>query len=124
LNEDVRSVLLLTASCEQLYISDIADILPGHPVISSLKVMKQSVILGILRKGFWQKLQKFGIYGKCLDIIRNMHKNIKSCVRSQKRFSDFFPCLTGQTRRKVMKQSVILGILPLSLSMFNFILLI
>lgn len=37
-------------------------------------------------KGLWQKLQKFGIHGKCFDIIKNMYKNIKSCVRSQRRF--------------------------------------
>ena len=49
----------------------------------------------VRRKGLWQKLQKFGIHGKCFDIIKNMYKNIKSCVRSQKRFSDCFPCLTA-----------------------------
>jgi len=49
----------------------------------------------VRRKGLWQKLLKFGIHGKCFDIIKNMHKNIQSCVRSQKRFSDYFPCLTA-----------------------------
>ena len=44
----------------------------------------------VWRKGLWYKLLKKGITGKIFDIVYNMYQNIKSCVASVGKLSDFF----------------------------------
>lgn len=49
----------------------------------------------VWRDGLWYKIQKYGINGKCLNLIRNMYSNIKSRVTTQEGNSAFFPCSKG-----------------------------
>ena len=44
----------------------------------------------VWRDGLWKKLVKYHINGKCLHIIQNMYKNIKSCVLVNQTRTDFF----------------------------------
>ena len=43
----------------------------------------------------WQKVLKHGIQGKTFDIIKNMYKEIKSCVTVNGCSSTFFKCQQG-----------------------------
>ena len=49
----------------------------------------------VWRKGLWYKLLKKGITGKIFDIVYNMYQNIKSCVASEGKLSDFFVSNVG-----------------------------
>ena len=44
----------------------------------------------VWRDGLWKKLVKYHINSKCLRIIQNMYKNIKSCVLVNQTRTDFF----------------------------------
>ena len=44
----------------------------------------------IFRGGLWQKMFSYNIKGKCLNVIRNMYRNIKSCVQVNGNNSTFF----------------------------------
>jgi hypothetical protein len=41
------------------------------------------------------KLLNSNINGKCLQVIKNLYSNIKSCVKVNSCFSNFFPCNIG-----------------------------
>ena len=47
------------------------------------------------RASLWVKLLKNGVNGKVLQVIHNMYKNAKSCVKSCDKISDFFSCDMG-----------------------------
>ena len=49
----------------------------------------------VWRDQLWQKLAKHHINGKCLTLLQNMYKNIKSNVTVNNNSSAFFPCQTG-----------------------------
>ena len=49
----------------------------------------------VWRDGLWQKLSAYHINGKCLNLIQNLYKNIKSRVSTSEGSSAFFPCNTG-----------------------------
>ena len=49
----------------------------------------------VWRPGLWQKLQNYNINGKCLRVIQNIYKNVKSKVVTQEGATAYFPCLTG-----------------------------
>jgi hypothetical protein len=49
----------------------------------------------VWRQGLWQKLLKYNINGKCFTVIKNMYHNIKSRIKSNNEYSDFFPCMNG-----------------------------
>ena len=46
----------------------------------------------VWRDGLWQKMTS---YSKCLNLIRNLHNNIKSRIKTETNTSAYFPCLTG-----------------------------
>ncbi len=50
----------------------------------------QKAFDSIWRDGLWVKLTKQGITGKILNVIRNLYKNIKSCVCTKGEQSEFF----------------------------------
>ena len=54
----------------------------------------------VWRKGLWYKLLKKGITGKIFDIVYNMYQNIKSCVASERKLSDFFVSNVGVRQGK------------------------
>ena len=47
------------------------------------------------RASLWVKLLKNGVNGKVLQVIHDMYKNAKSCVKSCDKISDFFSCDMG-----------------------------
>ena len=47
------------------------------------------------RSSLWKKLISHGINGKVLNVIYNLYKNAKSCVKSQGKLSDYFSCNVG-----------------------------
>ena len=47
------------------------------------------------RASLWVKLLKNGVNGKIIQVIYNMYKNAKSCVKSCDKISDFFSCDMG-----------------------------
>ena len=49
----------------------------------------------IWRGGLWQKMFSYNIKGKCLNVIRNMYRNIKSCVQVNGNNSSFFTSNIG-----------------------------
>lgn len=49
----------------------------------------------VWRHGLWLKCLKSGIKGKILEVIKNMYGNIKSCITSNGRLSEFFECNVG-----------------------------
>ena len=49
----------------------------------------------VWRSGLWHKLNQYNINGKCLAVIQNIYKNVKSKVATTEGTTIFFPCLTG-----------------------------
>ena len=49
----------------------------------------------VWRHGLWYKLNMFKINGKCFQLIRNIYKNVKSCIMLNGAKSDFFDCNIG-----------------------------
>ena len=49
----------------------------------------------VWRAGLWQKLLKHGINGKIITVIKNMYKQIKSCITVNGSTSGFFNCEKG-----------------------------
>jgi phosphotransferase system HPr-like phosphotransfer protein len=49
----------------------------------------------VWRVGLWKKIVECGIHGKILNTIVNMYKQIKSCIRVNNEYSDFFPSFKG-----------------------------
>ena len=49
----------------------------------------------VWRVGLWQKLISNNVNEKIFTSIRNMYSDIKSCVRQNSCFSNFFPCGVG-----------------------------
>ena len=49
----------------------------------------------VWRSGLWFKILQAGISGKCFNVIFNMYKNIKSCVKYNGQCSESFFCLSG-----------------------------
>ena len=47
------------------------------------------------RASLWVKLLKNGVNGKTIQVIYNMYKNAKSCVKICDKISDFFSCDMG-----------------------------
>ncbi len=43
----------------------------------------------------WKKLLLYGINGKVFDVIRNLYKNAKSCIKKDNLLSDYFLCNIG-----------------------------
>jgi hypothetical protein len=71
-----------------------------HSIISILNNSKKKLFCAFVdlkqafdtvwREGLWEKLIQNNINGKCLNIIMNMYKNIKSCVKLNATYSNFF----------------------------------
>ena len=49
----------------------------------------------VWRNGLWHKLETYCINGKCLKLIQNLYKNIKSRIKTPEGISAFFPCKIG-----------------------------
>ena len=49
----------------------------------------------ITRSSLWVKLQKSNISGKGFRIIHSLYDNVKSCIKSNDKFSSFFRCDIG-----------------------------
>ena len=49
----------------------------------------------IWRSALWSKILKYNINGKVFNVIKNMYKNIKSCVNVNNQNSAFFQCCRG-----------------------------
>ena len=49
----------------------------------------------VWRNGLWYKLETYCINGKCLKLIQNLYKNIKSRIKTPEGISAFFPCKIG-----------------------------
>ena len=49
----------------------------------------------VWRAGLWQKLIKTGINGKLLTVLKNMYKDIRSCVSHNDKMSPYFICNNG-----------------------------
>ena len=49
----------------------------------------------VWREGLWQKLNTYCINGKCLKLLQNLYKNIKSRIKTHDGVSAFFPCRIG-----------------------------
>jgi hypothetical protein len=55
----------------------------------------------IWRVGIWQKIIENNISGKCFNVIKCLHQNVKSCVSKNGQKSDYFACNVGV--RKIKK---------------------
>ena len=85
--------------------SSIDHVLKPHAIIGYYKnkrgpvycafVDYNKVFVRIDRASLWVKLLKNGVNGKVLQIIHNMYKNAKSCVKSCEKMSIFFLCDMG-----------------------------
>ena len=53
------------------------------------------------RASLWVKLLKNGVNGKVLQVIHDMYKNAKSCVKSCDKFSDFSHVIWGFIKVKI-----------------------
>lgn len=49
----------------------------------------------VWRIGLWQKLLKYGIEGKILNVIKNMYADVKSCILVNGETSCYFSCEKG-----------------------------
>jgi hypothetical protein len=49
----------------------------------------------VWRIGLWQKMQKFNVQGKICKVINCMYQNIKTCIRKENEYSEFFNCEIG-----------------------------
>ena len=49
----------------------------------------------VWRGGLWHKLVKENVNGKIFNVIRNMYRNVKSCVRLNQHISNTFECNVG-----------------------------
>ena len=49
----------------------------------------------VYRNGLWLKLSNIGIKGKILRIFRDMYSKVKSCIKTNHSFTDFFDSLVG-----------------------------
>ena len=49
----------------------------------------------IWRVGLWQKLIENNISGKCVNVIKSLYQNVKSCVSKNGKKSDYFACNVG-----------------------------
>ena len=49
----------------------------------------------IWRVGLWQKLIENNISGKCFNVIKSLHQNVKSCISKNGQKSDYFACNVG-----------------------------
>lgn len=56
----------------------------------------------VYRNGLWFKLNKLGISGKILRIIRDMYTKVKARVKVCNTYSDFFECAIGLKQGEVM----------------------
>lgn len=54
----------------------------------------------------WVKLKNAYINGKILKVIHNLYDNVKSCVRKNQEYSDFFRCEIGVRQEKFINLSV------------------
>ena len=52
------------------------------------------------RSFLWVKMLKSNISGKCFNMIKNMYKNIKSCVHKDGSYSNFFFSTIGVRQRE------------------------
>ena len=43
----------------------------------------------------WYKMQRCGIHGKILVLLRNMYSQLKSCVRTEAGLTEYFNCTIG-----------------------------
>ena len=76
-----------------------------HCIIEYLRVRKlktycafidfQKAFDSVWRVGLWSKLLSINITGKIFNIIKNMYKDIKSCVSYNGETSAFFACKNG-----------------------------
>ena len=49
----------------------------------------------------WYKLMKLGVYGRVLNVLRNMYEGLKSCVITPEGLTDYLDCARG-TRQGCM----------------------
>ena len=56
----------------------------------------------IYRDSLWLKLFQSGIKGRVLRILRNMYKQVKSCVKLHSSYSGFFRYAIGLRHGEVM----------------------
>ena len=50
----------------------------------------------------WYKLFRLGIDGKMLRIIKNMYSIVKTCIKGNNSYSDFFDCIVGLKQGEVI----------------------
>jgi hypothetical protein len=56
----------------------------------------------IYRSALWLKLNKNGIQGKLLRIVRDMYQRVKSCVRNCNNYSEYFEYAVGLKQGEIM----------------------
>ena len=56
---------------------------------------KASDYVLVVRENLWLKLIKTGVRGKMLDVIKSMHKCVKSVVKYDNCLSEEFSCFMG-----------------------------
>ena len=56
----------------------------------------------INRNIMWYKMNKLGIKGKLLRIVRDMYNKVKSCVRNRNKISDFFEYGVGLRQGEII----------------------
>ena len=50
----------------------------------------------------WYKLFRLGIDGKMLRIVKNMYSIVKTCIKGNNSYSDFFDCIVGLKQGEVI----------------------
>ena len=49
----------------------------------------------VWRSGLWSKLVKYNVTGKLLNVIKNLYRGVKSCLKLNNNLTDFFVCDRG-----------------------------
>ena len=55
----------------------------------------RKALVSINRPLLWQKLLSYNINGKLFNEVKNMYDNVKSCVKIENLYSDYFQCNVG-----------------------------
>ena len=56
----------------------------------------------INRNGLWYKIYRLGLNGKLLRVIKDMYTKVKSCVRVNNSYSDFFDNYVGLMQAEII----------------------
>ena len=57
---------------------------------------------GVLRSYLCTKIVEYNVLGKLLNVIRNMYKDVKYCLKLNNGYTDFFVCGRGVTQGAIV----------------------